>query len=179
VPLFRAGLVDPASVAIASASGVTGAGRKPDTPLLFAECNESLRAYGVPQHRHLSEIEQELSLAASRPVRVVFVPHLAPMNRGIHTTIFARPSAGATVDALRSTLANAFANEAFVRFSDDLPDVKNVVGSNFCDIAFRMDPRTGTMVILSAIDNLTKGAAGQAVQCLNLVCGFPENEGLL
>ncbi len=179
VPLLRAGLLDASSIVVSSASGVSGAGRKAETTLLYAECNESLRAYGIPKHRHLSEIEQELSLASGDKVTITFVPHLAPMNRGIHTTIFANPAPGVTAADIDACWQKAYANEPFVRPSAGLPDVKNVIYGNFCDISVRLDARTGRVILLSALDNLVKGAAGQAVQNFNLMAGFAETEGLL
>jgi N-acetyl-gamma-glutamyl-phosphate reductase len=179
VPLLKAGLIDSGDITVASASGVSGAGRKAETALLFGECNESLRAYGLPKHRHLSEIEQELSLAASRKVTITFTPHLAPMTRGIHTTIFTRLAAGASAEAILTALTEAYANEPFVRVSQNLPDTKNVTGTNFCDISARFDARTGRVILLSAEDNLVKGAAGQAVQNFNLMAGLDETAGLL
>jgi N-acetyl-gamma-glutamyl-phosphate reductase len=179
VPLLKAGLIDSEDIAVASASGVSGAGRKAETALLFGECNESLRAYGLPKHRHLSEIEQELSLAASRQVTITFTPHLAPMTRGIHTTIFTRLAAGASAEAILPALEACYANEPFVRVSQNLPDTKNVTGTNFCDISARFDARTGRLILLSAEDNLVKGAAGQAVQNFNLMAGLDETAGLL
>lgn len=179
VPLLKNRLIVASGIAVASASGVTGAGRKAEIPLLFAECNESLRAYGLPKHRHLSEIEQELSLAFGDVVTITFVPHLAPMNRGIHTTIFATPEAGVTEQQLMDALHAAYDHEPFVRVSQNFPDTKNVVGTNFCDISVRLDPRTGRLVLLSAEDNLVKGAAGQAIQNFNLMAGCDEFAGLL
>jgi len=179
VPLLKAGLIDSEDIAVASASGVSGAGRKAETALLFGECNESLRAYGLPKHRHLSEIEQELSLVASRKVTITFTPHLAPMTRGIHTTIFTRLAAGASAEAILPELEARYANEPFVRVSQNLPDTKNVTGTNFCDISARFDARTGRVILLSAEDNLVKGAAGQAVQNFNLMAGLDETAGLL
>ncbi len=179
VPLLRAGLIDFRDIAVASASGVSGAGRKAEAALLFGECNESLRAYGLPKHRHLSEIEQELSLAASRQVTITFVPHLAPMTRGIHTTIFTRLIDGVAEEKILSVLESAYADEPFVRVSKNLPDTKNVSGTNFCDISARFDARTGRLILLSAEDNLVKGAAGQAVQNFNLMAGLDETAGLL
>ncbi len=178
VPLLRAGLIEKGGIAVASASGVSGAGRKADAALLYAECNESLRAYGLPKHRHLSEIEQELSAAAGGPVVITFVPHLAPMTRGIHTTIFARACSGAGEDVL-AALRSAYVDEPFVRVRDTLPDTKHVTGTNFCDIAVRYDERAGQLILLSAEDNLVKGAAGQAVQNFNLMAGFDETAALL
>lgn len=179
VPLLKQKLIASSDILVASASGVSGAGRKADTALLFGECNESLRAYGLPKHRHLSEIEQELSLAASTPVVITFTPHLAPMTRGIHTTIFAKPAPGVSGDSILSALEAAYANEPFVRVSKNLPDTKNVTGTNFCDISARFDERAGRVILLSAEDNLVKGAAGQAVQNFNLMAGLDETAGLL
>ena len=179
VPLLKNGLICADDILVSSASGVSGAGRKAETALLYGECNESLRAYGLPKHRHLSEIEQELSLAANRPVVISFVPHLAPMTRGIHTTIFARLAEGVAAEAILPALESAYAREPFVRVSRSLPDTKNVNGTNFCDISARYDGRAGRLVLLSAEDNLVKGAAGQAVQNFNLMAGIRETEGLL
>ena len=179
VPLIKAGLIDVSDIAVASASGVSGAGRKAETALLFGECNESLRAYGLPKHRHLSEIEQELSLVASSRVAITFTPHLAPMTRGIHTTIFTRLAAGVSPESILPALQTAYANEPFVRVSSNLPDTKHVTGTNFCDISARFDARTGRLILLSAEDNLVKGAAGQAVQNFNLMAGLDETAGLL
>lgn len=179
VPLLRQKLIDPAEIIVSSASGVSGAGRKAETALLYGECNESLRAYGLPKHRHLSEIEQELSLAAGSPVVISFAPHLAPMSRGIHSTIFTKPTSGVSPDAILSALEAAYATEPFVRVSKNLPDTKNTTGTNFCDISARFDPRTGRHILLAVEDNLVKGAAGQAVQNFNLMAGLPETTGLL
>lgn len=179
VPLVKNGLIDPASIVVASSSGVSGAGRKADIPLLFVECNESLRAYGLPKHRHLSEIEQELSLLHGNKVTITFVPHLAPLSRGMHTLIIANPSPGTKTDAIRAALDSFYAEEPFVRVIDGLPDTKNVAGTNFCEIGMRVDERTGRILLLSAIDNLGKGAAGQAVQNFNIRYGLPETMGLL
>ncbi len=179
VPLLRQKLIDPAEIIVSSASGVSGAGRKAETALLYGECNESLRAYGLPKHRHLSEIEQELSLAAGSPVVISFTPHLAPMNRGIHSTIFTKPAPGVSPEAILPALEAAYANEPFVRVSKNLPDTKNTTGTNFCDISARFDARTGRLILLSVEDNLVKGAAGQGVQNFNLMAGLPETTGLI
>ena len=154
VPLLKKGLIEADDISVSSASGVSGAGRKAETALLYGECNESLRAYGLPKHRHLSEIEQELSLAAKNPVIISFVPHLAPMTRGIHTTIFTRLARGATAEAVLPALESAYAQEPFVRVSRNLPDTKNVNGTNFCDISARYDERARRLVLLSAEDYL-------------------------
>mgnify|MGYP005845820361 CR=1 FL=1 len=179
VPLMRQHLLEPGSLIVSSASGVSGAGRKADVSLLFGECNESLRAYGLPRHRHLSEIEQELADAAGQDITITFVPHLAPMTRGIHTTIFAEPAGGTPGGEIVACLREFYREAPFVRVGDALPDTKNVSGTNFCDIGVREDARTGRVVILSAIDNLVKGAAGQAVQNFNLMAGLPETAGLI
>lgn len=179
LPLLRAGLLETTGICVGSASGTSGAGRKPDETLLYAECNESLRAYGLPKHRHLSEIEQELGSAAGETVRVTFVPHLAPMTRCIHTTIFSRPRAGVSMEALVDAWSDAYSNAKFVRVRQTPPDVKHVAGTNFCDIALSGDPRTGALVLLSAVDNLVKGAGGQGVQCMNIMAGLPQTAGLL
>lgn len=179
IPLLKAGLADASTIVVSSASGVSGAGRKAETTLLYAECNESLRAYGIPKHRHLSEIEQELTLARGEQVTITFVPHLAPMNRGIHTTIFANPSPGVSASEIEACWHAAYDQESFVRVTSTLPDVKNVIHTNFCDISLRVDQRTGRIILLSALDNLVKGAAGQAVQNFNLMAGFAETDGLL
>lgn len=180
VPLLREGLLEPGSICVFSMSGVSGAGKKESVPFLFAECNESVRAYSVPRHRHLSEIEQELSRAAGQQVVISFTPHLVPVTAGIATTIYALPKPGAEV-RVGAVLEEAYAGAPFVRIrgADRPPDTKHVVGTNFVDISWSHDPRTGRVVLMSAEDNLLKGAAGQAVQAFNLAFGLPETEGLL
>ncbi len=187
VPLLKAGLVQPAGIIADSLSGVSGAGRKAELDYLFVECNESVRPYGIPKHRHLSEIEQELSLAAGTQVTIQFTPHLIPVNRGILTTLYLAPAGSAlkphasALDQLTACYQAAYANEPFVRLLEGkaLPDTKNVVGTNVIEIAWRHDPRTDRFIVMSAEDNLVKGASGQAVQSMNLMCGFPETAGLL
>ena len=185
VPLLRAGLVRSAGMIADSLSGVSGAGRKAELDYLFVECNESARPYGVPKHRHLSEIEQELALAAGTPVTLQFTPHLIPVNRGILTTLYLEPatsgSPASTLERLNACYQAAYGTEAFVRLLDGkaLPDTKNVVGTNVIEIAWRLDSRTGRLIVMSAEDNLVKGASGQAVQSMNIMCGFPETSGLV
>ena len=200
IPLLRAGLIDPTDIIADSLSGVSGAGRKAELDYLFVECNESVRPYAVPKHRHLSEIEQELSLAAGEKTTIQFTPHLIPVNRGILTTLYLKPrvptpspgeraNAVTTDPALPSKRAKqigecyhaAYENEPFVRLLGDkaLPDTKNVVGTNVIEIAWRLDPRTGRLIVMSAEDNLVKGASGQAIQSLNILCGWPETTGLI
>lgn len=189
IPLLKAGLVKPNGIIADSLSGVTGAGRKAEIDYLFCECNESVRPYGVPKHRHLSEIEEQLSLAAGTKVVVQFTPHLIPVNRGILTTLYLAPekhfSTAEEMVALGGEIAacysRAYAQEPFVRLLEgkSLPDTKNVVGTNVCEIAWRLDPRTGRLIVMSAEDNLVKGASGQAVQSLNILSGWPETAGLV
>jgi N-acetyl-gamma-glutamyl-phosphate reductase len=161
-------------------SGVSGAGRKESVSFLFCECNESLRAYSVPKHRHIAEIGQELHLAAGRAVRFSFVPHLIPVNQGICTTIFAGLRQGVTLDDVTRALAAAYDGTPFVRLlvQDQCPDTKNVTGTNFIDIGCSWDSRAGRLILMSAEDNLVKGASGQAVQNFNLAFGFDERAGL-
>lgn len=181
VPLLWAGLIDPATITTCAMSGVSGAGRKASVPLLFAECNESVRAYSVPKHRHLSEIEQELSRAAGHEVRLTFTTHLVPVTAGICTTTYALLRPGVTAADLEKAYAEAYRAAPFVRLlgTGGCPDTKNVVGTNFIDIGWAVDERTGRSILLSAEDNLIKGAAGQAVQSFNLRHGFDETLGLV
>jgi N-acetyl-gamma-glutamyl-phosphate reductase len=189
IPLLKTGLIKPAGIIADSLSGVSGAGRKAEIDYLFCECNESVRPYGVPKHRHISEIEEQLSLAAQTPVVIQFTPHLIPVNRGILTTLYLAPSdhfndaAGtAKLSAqIAETYQAVYGNEPFVRLLEGkaLPDTKNVVGTNVCEIAWRLDPRTGRLIVMSAEDNLVKGASGQAVQSMNIICHWPETAGLV
>ncbi|MEX1045287.1 MAG: N-acetyl-gamma-glutamyl-phosphate reductase, partial [Chthoniobacterales bacterium] len=178
VPLLRRKLIEPGSIVINSLSGVSGAGRKADVSLLFAECNESLRAYGVPKHRHLSEIEQELSAAAGVQVTVTFTPHLVPVTRGMISTIVVQPAKGVDAEAVEAAWRVDYEGRPFVRVVPHLPDSKHVTGTNFIDIAVRDDARTGRLLLFSALDNLGKGAASQAVQAFNLSQGWDERMGL-
>lgn len=188
LPLLRAGLVHPNSLIADSLSGVSGAGRKAEVDYLFCECNESVRPYAVPRHRHLSEIEEQLSLAAGVKVTIQFTPHLIPITRGILTTLYLAPTqhfndgAAATdfAERVAACYRSAYGQEPFVRLLEDrgLPDTKNVAGTNVIEIAWRIDPRTGRLIVMSAEDNLMKGASGQAVQCMNIRCGFAEPTGL-
>jgi N-acetyl-gamma-glutamyl-phosphate reductase len=177
IPLLPGKLIEPGNIIANSLSGVSGAGRKAEVDYLFVECNESMRPYGVPKHRHLAEIEQELSIAAGGAVTIQFTPHLLPVNRGILTTLYLTPTGSGIADAFH----DAYATAPFVRLLGEtaLPDTKNVVGTNVIEIAWRSDPRTGRLIVMSAEDNLVKGASGQAVQCFNLMCGYEETAGLL
>jgi N-acetyl-gamma-glutamyl-phosphate reductase len=183
IPLLRAKLIRADNLIADSMSGVTGAGRKVEADYLFAECNESLRAYGIPKHRHLSELEQELSAAAGAKVVMQFTPHLVPVNRGILTTIYTEPLERVSDDLAKkiSGAYESYSNEPFVRIVEGkaLPDTKNVVGTNFIEIGWRLDPRTNRLILMSAEDNIVKGTSGQAIQCFNIRSGFPETTGLI
>ena len=181
VPFLRGEWIEPASVVIDSKSGISGAGRKADPGLLFAELDENCMAYKVGEHRHTPEIEQEASAAAGAEVCVTFVPHLIPATRGIATSVFARPRRRLTTADAHAVLEEAYADERFVRVlpAGATPSLASVRGTNFCDVAVFADERTQTLVLLSTLDNLVKGASGQAVQCANLMRGLPEELGLL
>lgn len=189
IPLLKAGLIKSTGIIADSMSGVSGAGRKAEVDYLFCECNESVRPYGVPKHRHLSEIEEQLSFAAGSTVTIQFTPHLIPVNRGILTTLYLAPEKhfftaeemAALAQKITECYNAAYANEPFVRLLEGraLPDTKNVVGTNVCEIAWRLDPRTGRLIVMSAEDNVVKGASGQAVQSLNILSGWPETAGLV
>jgi len=180
-PLLKSGLIDMDSIIADSASGVSGAGRAGKVESLYCEVNEGYKAYGVGGvHRHIPEIEQELSLLAGSDIKITFTPHLVPMDRGILSTIYCVPKKGTTTGELVKLYTEFFSGEPFVRVLPEgaLPSTAFVRGSNFCDIAPLTDRRTGRIIIVSAIDNLVKGASGQAVQNMNLMCGFPETMGL-
>lgn len=180
IPLLKAGLIEADDLVVNSLSGVSGAGRKADISLLFCECNESLRAYGVPKHRHLSEIEQELSIAAEKPVLVSFTPHLVPVNTGMCTTIIAKLKSGVDKEAIAKALHKAYDSAPFVRLTGKTPaDTKHVTRTNFVDIGWAVDSRTNRLVLMSAQDNVVKGAGGQGVQSFNIMFGFSQSEGLL
>lgn len=180
VPLVEAGLVEPDDIVIDAKSGVSGAGRAAKESSLFAEVSGGLNAYGVASHRHAPEIEQGLSAAAGKPVTVSFTPHLAPMNRGILASIYLRLAAGASASDVRAALAEKYDGEPFVRILDqgDSPSTRQVRGSNLCLIGVFADRIEGRVIVLCAIDNLVKGASGQAVQNMNLMFGLPETAGL-
>jgi N-acetyl-gamma-glutamyl-phosphate reductase len=179
-PLLKKGLVDPHSIIIDSKSGVSGAGRSPSLAHHYPEVNEGCMAYKIGSHRHIPEIEQELSNLASTRLILSFTPHLVPMNRGILTTIYAKMAMQTDTDSLNVLYRNFYKNEPFVRtlLAGHFPNVRNVRGSNFCDIGIIADTRTGRLVVVTAIDNLVKGASGQAVQNMNLMMGFEETSAL-
>jgi N-acetyl-gamma-glutamyl-phosphate reductase len=181
VPLLRAGLVKPSpgQLVINSYSGVSGAGKKADVGYLFCERDSSIKAYGIPGHRHLAEIEEQFGAAAGQPVVVQFNPHLAPMHRGIATTIVV-PAVGVTAAQVEAVWQQAYAGRPFVSLlkSGDFPDTAHVANTNRVAMSVVADARTGNLIITSVIDNLLKGAGGQAVQALNLLMGWSETAGL-
>lgn len=180
LPLIEAGLIDTAHLIADAKSGVSGAGRKAEVHTLLPEAADSFKAYGVPGHRHLPEIRQGLSLAAGRQVGLTFVPHLTPMIRGIHATLYGRLERGVNVADLQALYEQRYASEAFVDVmpAGSHPETRSVRASNMCRIAVHRPQGGDTVVVLSVIDNLVKGAAGQAVQNLNIMFGFDEEAGL-
>jgi N-acetyl-gamma-glutamyl-phosphate reductase len=179
-PLLKDGCIDPSSIIADSKSGVSGAGRELQFGSLFCEANEGFKAYKVGSHRHTPEIEQELSLIAKRNLVVSFTPHLVPVNRGILSTIYADLNGKISESEIINIYKSFYAGEKFVRIcpAGTLPNISSVRGSNFCDIGCVVDGRTERVVIVSAIDNLVKGASGQAVQNMNIMCGLSEDTGL-
>jgi len=179
-PLLRAQAVERRGIVVDAKSGVSGAGRGGSSSLGFSDTNEDVRAYNVPGHSHTAEIEQELSGQAGGEVRVTFVPHLVPMTRGILATAYAPLARRMTTAEALELYRDAYAGEPFVRVLPEgaLPQTKATAGSNYCDVAVRVDSRTQTAVAIAALDNLGKGAAGQAIQNLNLMAGLPEETGL-
>ena len=180
LPFVRAGVVELGGIFVDSKSGVSGAGRKLEDGLLFAEIASNARAYKVADHRHTPEIEQELAQAAGTGVQISFIPHLIPTVRGILTSVLMRLRAPLDGAAAQAILEDAYADAPFVRVLPEgaTPSLQAVRGSNFCDVAAVVDSRNQTLIALAALDNLVKGAGGQAVQCLNLVNGWPETSGL-
>ena len=171
--------IDRSSIIADSKSGATGAGRKADIGLIFCEINENLKAYKVNEHQHKPEINTILSRVAGEDINIVFTPHLIPMNRGILSTIYLKLTRSMTTEAVVELYKKFYHGKPFVRVYDagKLPQVRDVVGTNFCDIGVKVSG--STLIVISCIDNLTKGAAGQAVQNMNLMCGFDETEGLM
>ncbi len=179
-PLLKEGLIESNSIIIDSKSGVTGAGRSPSLDTHFCEVNEGLKAYKIGEHRHMPEIEEVLSDYSGKDVKVMFSPHLIPMDRGILSTIYVRLTKDTTTEELLKLYREHFENEKFVRISPEgvYPSTAHVRGSNFCNIGLRVNPENNTAVIVSVIDNLVKGASGQAVQNMNIMMGWDESEGL-
>jgi N-acetyl-gamma-glutamyl-phosphate reductase len=180
MPLMLAGASLTDTVIVDAKSGVSGAGRALSLPVHYNECNESVKAYKVASHRHTPEIEQELAQMAQKEVKLLFTPHLVPMSRGILSTAYVTLNNGASVGQLKKLYEDQYKNEPFVKvLSSESPETNRVSGTNNCHISINFDERTGSAVIIGALDNLVKGAAGQAVQNMNLVCGLPETSGLV
>ena len=179
-PLAKEGLIDMSTLIIDAKSGTSGAGRGAKLPNLYCEVNENIKAYGVATHRHTPEIEEQLGYASGEKVVLNFTPHLVPMNRGILATEYATLKKKVTYEEVKAVYDQYYAKEKFVRVLDRdvCPETKWVEGSNYVDIGFKIDPRTNRIIMMGAIDNLVKGAAGQAVQNMNLLFGLPEDEGL-
>lgn len=180
-PLLSEGVVNPSSIIIDAASGTSGAGRKAELSLNFCEVNENFKAYSVTNHRHTSEIEEKLSLAAGKEVIVQFTPHLLPVQRGILSTIYLRLNDGKSVNDVKAAYQKFYENEQFINVDHkgNLPALNEVKYSNYCRIGYVYDNRTNNLIVVSALDNLIKGASGQAVQNMNIISGLPENMGLL
>ena len=179
-PLLKEGLVDPDRIIIDSKSGVSGAGRKGEVAYNYAELFGNFKAYGLPDHRHTPEIEQELSRAVGKELKVSFTPHLLPVARGILSTIHLSLTKSVTTQEVEEVLTHSYQGEPFVKIVKEpqLPELKWVVGTNCCRIGVRVDRRTNQLVVVSVIDNMGKGASGQAVQNMNLICDLPETMGL-
>jgi N-acetyl-gamma-glutamyl-phosphate reductase len=180
LPVIKDNLIDINTIIADSKSGVSGAGRGLSLTTHFCEVNESFKAYKVAEHRHNPEMEEILSIEAGQPIKMTFVPHLVPMSRGILTTLYANPVKGITREDVEKCLNTFYSGCPFIRIlgKNRLPDTRFVRGTNFCDIGIRLDERNGRLILISAIDNLVKGAAGQAVQNMNLMLGLDETAGL-
>ena len=180
-PLVKEGIINPDTIIIDAKSGTSGAGRGAKVANLFCEVNESMKAYGVGTHRHTPEIEEQLGYACGRDdLKLIFTPHLVPMNRGILVTAYANLAKDVTYEDVKAAYDKYYDKEYFVRVlpKDVCPETRWVEGSNFVDVGFKLEPRTNRIIAMGALDNLVKGAAGQAVQNMNLLFGFEENEGL-
>lgn len=180
LPLVKETLIDLDSIIIDAKSGVTGAGRGLNLDTHYTECNESIKAYNLTTHRHTPEIEEKLKAFGNQKVQLTFTPHLVPMNRGILTTIYANLKEGVTQEQIRKCYEMYYEKEHFIRLLDDgqVAQTKWVKGSNYCDISFKIDERTNRLIIVSALDNMVKGAAGQAIQNMNIMLGLDENTGI-
>ncbi len=179
-PLVKEGLIDPSTLIIDAKSGTSGAGRGAKVANLYCEVNESIKAYGVAGHRHTPEIEEQLSLAAGEPVTISFTPHLVPMDRGILITAYASLAKAVSYEEVKAVYDRYYEKERFVRVlqKDVCPETRWVKGSNFVDVNVKLDSRTGRIIMMGAMDNMVKGAAGQAIQNMNLLFGLPEDKGL-
>jgi N-acetyl-gamma-glutamyl-phosphate reductase len=179
LPALRNGLIDPASVVINSLSGVSGAGRSASVDLSFSEVNENVRAYKVGNHQHIPEIQLVLEHVAGGPVRLTFIPHLVPITRGIYTTVCADLVRGLATEEVLALYDDSYAGAPFVRVKRRVPEIRAVVNTNYCDIGLTVEARTNRLIIQSVIDNMVKGAAGQAVQNMNLMFGVAEEVSLI
>ena len=179
-PMVKEGLIDPKSIIIDAKSGTSGAGRGAKVPNLFCEVNENIKAYGVGTHRHTPEIEEQLGYATGEEVLINFTPHLVPMQRGILVTAYANLKKEVTYEEVKAVYDKYYKKEQFIRVleNETPPETRWVEGSNYVDVSFKIDERTGRIIMMGALDNLIKGAAGQAVQNMNIIFGLPENEGL-
>jgi len=179
-PLLEEGLIYSSGIIVDAKSGVSGAGRNPSLANLFCEVGEGLKAYSVTKHRHTPEIEQELSLRAAEAVVIIFVPHLVPIHRGILSTIYARVKGKLSTEKVHALYRRRYQKEAFIRLCPPgtFPSTIDVRGANYCDLGLMVDETSDQLIVISAIDNLVKGASGQAVQNMNIMCGFPEDMGL-
>lgn len=180
-PMVKEGIIDPDSIIIDAKSGTSGAGRGAKINNLFCEVNESMKAYGVGTHRHTPEIEEQLGYACDRKINVIFTPHLVPMNRGILVTAYANLNKEVTYEEVKMVYDKYYSKERFVRVlpKDVCPETRWVEGSNYVDVNFKIEPRTNRLIMMGALDNLVKGAAGQAVQNMNLIFGLDECEGIM
>jgi N-acetyl-gamma-glutamyl-phosphate reductase len=180
-PLAQHNLIDYNTLIIDAKSGTSGSGRKPNPTLHFPDCTENFHAYKVAAHQHTPEIEKELACLSKQPVQLTFTPHLLPMSRGILVTAYLKLKNSCSPLNIQEVYSQFYAEEPFVRLLEQpsLPETKNVYGSNFCDIAWRLEERTGRLIVLAAIDNLVKGASGQAVQNMNIIFGLPETAALI
>jgi len=179
LPVLKAGIVSTRGIVINSLSGISGAGRSASVEMSFAEVNENIRAYKVGNHQHIPEIQSVLEQATGEKIGLSFVPHLVPLTRGIYTTIHAELATSCSAEDILSVYSDFYADAPFVRLRQGIPQIKDVTYSNFCDIGFAVEPRTNQLIVMSTIDNLVKGAAGQAIQNMNIMLGLPEETGLL
>lgn len=181
IPILKSKLINFKTIVADSKSGVSGAGRSPSLVTHFCETNESFKAYKVAMHRHNPEMEEILSLESGQEVNITFVPHLVPVTRGMLTTIYAELLKGVGYEDIRNCLTSFYTNSSFIRFCSEgmFPDTLHVRGTNYCDIGFKLDLRNKRLIMISAIDNLVKGAAGQAVQNMNIMLGHDETKGLM
>lgn len=179
-PALKKGLIDPETLVVDSKSGTSGAGRKADLSIAFCEVNEGFKAYGIAAHRHTPEIEQEISKLAGKEIALNFTPHLVPMDRGILTTAYGRLTARIDAETVLKIYRKAYGDEPFVHVLENgvLPNTKCVRGSNHCMVGVKVNPRTNTLIMVAAIDNLVKGASGQAIQNMNIMLGFEETTGI-